>query len=334
MWFIRAMTATIAGVLAQWRNHDDVGEDPPGSNSTIFGKWYGMNPAPWCSMALSFNLVSAGFEFPDDAQGKRKGFASVEMFKQWAKRHDCWVPWGATPEPGWIVVYDWQGDGHSDHIGQVDHLEGPVAIVWEGNAPDRQRGETDDEISLHRLGPGGDRTHCQGYIVLPLDATGAPMPVAAAAAPAQPTGRPQLAEGSSGALVKVVQSAVGAKADGIFGPKTTKAVKVWQKAHGLAADGVVGPKTWATIDSTPAAPPTPAPQAARTKGFPGRNMGLSSPFMRGDDIKFVQRALGIADDGIFGPQSDKAVRAFQSSHGLAVDGLVGPATWGALHIPA
>lgn len=36
-------------------------------------------------------------------------------------------------------------------------------------------------------------------------------------------------------------------ADGIFGPKTEKAVKEWQKAHNLKADGIIGPKTWASL---------------------------------------------------------------------------------------
>ncbi|MGH3662929.1 MAG: penicillin-insensitive murein endopeptidase [Micromonosporaceae bacterium] len=58
---------------------------------------------------------------------------------------------------------------------------------------------------------------------------------------------------------------------------------------------------------------------------------------RGADVRAIQyllRANGqsVATDGVFGSGTDTAVRNFQSSKGLTVDGIVGPATWGALAV--
>lgn len=51
---------------------------------------------------------------------------------------------------------------------------------------------------------------------------------------------------------------------------------------------------------------------------------------RGDDVKRVQEMLHITADGIFGPQTEGAVRSFQIQAGLVADGIVGPKTWAAL----
>ncbi|MFP7335715.1 NlpC/P60 family protein [Shouchella clausii] len=51
---------------------------------------------------------------------------------------------------------------------------------------------------------------------------------------------------------------------------------------------------------------------------------------RNETVREVQEKLGIAADGIFGPQTEKEVREFQANNGLAADGIVGPATKKAL----
>jgi peptidoglycan hydrolase-like protein with peptidoglycan-binding domain len=118
--------------------------------------------------------------------------------------------------------------------------------------------------------------------------------------------------------VKMVQSKVGAKVDGDFGPKTEEAVKAWQAANGLTADGVVGPKTWEAMfggDSKPA------------RAYPGSPIKVGS---KGDDVKVVQAVIDAYVDGDFGPKTEASVKAWQSANGLSADGIVGPKTWKAM----
>lgn len=52
--------------------------------------------------------------------------------------------------------------------------------------------------------------------------------------------------------------------------------------------------------------------------------------MRGAAVRAVQRKLGIAADGVFGPATARAVKRFQRRRGLTADGIVGPITRRAL----
>jgi peptidoglycan hydrolase-like protein with peptidoglycan-binding domain len=54
----------------------------------------------------------------------------------------------------------------------------------------------------------------------------------------------------------------------------------------------------------------------------------------GVDVAAVQRALGVVPDGVFGPQTTRAVKRFQRKHGLVPDGIVGPRTVAALGLRA
>lgn len=51
----------------------------------------------------------------------------------------------------------------------------------------------------------------------------------------------------------------------------------------------------------------------------------------GEDVRLLQKRLGISADGKFGPGTDAAVRRYQASHGLKADGIVGAKTWTALY---
>jgi peptidoglycan hydrolase-like protein with peptidoglycan-binding domain len=128
-------------------------------------------------------------------------------------------------------------------------------------------------------------------------------------------------KGDRGREVKRLQRALGVHADGIFGPGTKKALRTFQARHHLHVDGVAGPATWSAVKRAQANTSRAATKTVKVNGK-ARIIGHS--------VRAVQHELGIPADGIFGPQSLKALKRFQRAHGLADDGIVGPATWRAL----
>jgi peptidoglycan hydrolase-like protein with peptidoglycan-binding domain len=105
--------------------------------------------------------------------------------------------------------------------------------------------------------------------------------------------------------------------DGNFGPKTAAAVRAFQKDHHLSQDGDVGPKTWSALIIQVKKGSTGDAVRGVQEEFQFRNLS-------GDPRK------GVQIDGIFGPETDDAVRGFQGAVGLDADGIVGPLTWRAL----
>lgn len=53
---------------------------------------------------------------------------------------------------------------------------------------------------------------------------------------------------------------------------------------------------------------------------------------KGEDVKTLQKLLGLTPDGNFGPNTDKKVKEWQKSKGLTPDGVVGPKSWALLGV--
>jgi peptidoglycan hydrolase-like protein with peptidoglycan-binding domain len=66
----------------------------------------------------------------------------------------------------------------------------------------------------------------------------------------------------------------------------------------------------------------------------GASGAAAKSSVRGSGVVALQQALGIPADGIYGPQTRRAVIAFQRAQGLMVDGIAGPQTLGALGLSA
>lgn len=132
--------------------------------------------------------------------------------------------------------------------------------------------------------------------------------------PPDPVSWPLVKIGQTGERVRSVQyllrqfGRTEIVADGIFGSITETAVRAFQSSRGLAVDGMVGSETWPALVVTV------------------RN-GSSGEAVRGVQSQLRARGYSITVDGLFGAQTESAVRSFQNSRGITVDGVVGPVTW-------
>lgn len=143
-----------------------------------------------------------------------------------------------------------------------------------------------------------------------------------------------LRPGSTGPAVAEVRSALAGlgllaadpaadPAAATYDPTTERAVRAFQQQRGLSVDGLVGDETYRAIT------------AAKFR-LGDRLLSLASHPYVGDDVAALQdrlMELGFDTgriDGVFGPRTERALRAFQREYGLLADGSCGPATLRAL----
>ena len=113
-------------------------------------------------------------------------------------------------------------------------------------------------------------------------------------------------------------------------PLVSHILEGWQWASTGRVDGING-----NVDFNEWYGAIPEPQASGNPyPIPERLLKLIHPNMRGDDVAWAQShlvRLGFLPDeteidGIYGPKTEKAVRAAQKHYGIAVDGIVGANT--------
>lgn len=224
-------------VLTVARRQVGIKENPPGSNQTKFGSWYGMT-GPWCAMFVSYCFHQAGMTLPIQ---NKKGFAYCPSGVDWFKRTNRWST--SNPQPGDVVFYCWRGDGIADHVGIVDKVVSASEIIAiEGNT---------SPVNDDNGGQVMSRPRTSGVIL----GYGKPDYNQVS------TGNPNVDTSWQGVFLILtsplmesedirtwqqwmVQLGYQLEIDGCYGEQSEAACQDFQQKNQLEADGVVGAETW------------------------------------------------------------------------------------------
>ena len=110
----------------------------------------------------------------------------------------------------------------------------------------------------------------------------------------------------------------------LFDDATDRAVRAFQQQRGITVDGIVGPQTYRALDE------------ARWRLGDRILSYVPARLMAGDDVAALQQRLLDMGfdcgrvDGMFGVETEQALREFQRNVGVVADGTCGPATLKAL----
>ena len=98
-----------------------------------YWRWYGYSSrVAWCACFVSWCGEQCGYI----ESGAMPKFSYCPTGVQWFRNQGQWEDRSVTPEPGWVIFFDWGGDGISDHVGIVEYSDGGVVYTIEGNAND------------------------------------------------------------------------------------------------------------------------------------------------------------------------------------------------------
>ena len=125
---------------------------------------------------------------------------------------------------------------------------------------------------------------------------------------------------------------------GFFDDMTRDAVFTFQNAYGLPVTGEINLETYYTIERAYKETVAQLPanyQSAIGEPYPGRFLVEGD---RGEEVRVIQGYLSrisrtdsaipdVAADGIFGPQTKRAVVALQKQLGVEENGAIGPVEW-------
>lgn len=98
-----------------------------------YWRWYGFNSRiEWCAVFVSWvynQVVELNIAVPKFSTCHTQGVP-------WFKTLGLWKEKGYVPKSGDVIFFDWEQDGHVDHVGIVETSDGKEVYTIEGNSRD------------------------------------------------------------------------------------------------------------------------------------------------------------------------------------------------------
>ena len=147
-----------------------------------------------------------------------------------------------TPNPGDIVMYDWEDNGNGDNTGVADHVG--IVVSVPGQTISVIEGNKNGEVGYRSISVNAK--NIRGYCLPNFKSKSEEKQEVC------DVNLPVLQKGLVGNSVKSLQillighghSCGNYGTDGIFGDETDRALREFQKANNLDVDGICGSETW------------------------------------------------------------------------------------------
>lgn len=97
--------------------------------------------------------------------------------------------------------------------------------------------------------------------------------------------------------------------DNTIDVQTRKALEKFQQIAGIQQTGIAGDTTWSVINQI---------LAKRV---------IRPNHASGPVVRYLQYRLNLENDGVYGPETEEAIKKFQRQNGLTADGIIGPVSW-------
>lgn len=217
------------------------------ANWTKFGAWYGLNPAAWCAMFVSWCFA--------ELAGGKVGAKEMLCGSLWASCTQMYKAFRAqgrvfsVPKPGDIVVFRKSaGSSTMAHTGIVTRIANNTIYTVEGNTS-----------SAAGVVANGGAVAAKSYSLSNVRIGGFLRPFYDVEAKPDKkktlvtVSLPLLKSGDKGEEVKALQILLNGRGyscgtvDGDFGKKTDKALRDFQRENKLTIDGECGAESWTKL---------------------------------------------------------------------------------------